>query len=268
MSAIIAFLLMQAAPAADNFKIYPSAEGFSVISGEADCMLLVKYNNGVWTTLAVSKESNEAYFLFNNENWQPVAGKRYDLKIDFDDWYYDLTFKATETGGFITDLHPNFLDTYAGAGGVTITWGGKPVAQLDLKGSTKAVAALRLCMKEKGIRLHQPPEPVAPKLLVKTDPFDLSAPAKIRHSQMQPYPTDANGAEGIVKASVKVSASAEASDCTILVSSDSALLDATACMNILRSRFTAAKDRSGQPTDGVVEHQVRFEDPSKTVKPY
>jgi outer membrane biosynthesis protein TonB len=49
--------------------------------------------------------------------------------------------------------------------------------------------------------------------------------------------------------------------------SGSATLDEAACKSLRRSSFNAAKDRAGQPIDGIFELSVRFEDPTKTVQP-
>jgi hypothetical protein len=269
MTSLIALLLIQIAPAAaveEEFKIYPAPEGYTVGGRSSSCIMLAEYNNGVSTQIAVGKDRHGALFSFRNKEWKPSVGMRYDMNIDFGDWVYDIKMTATENG-FIANLHPDFLNTYAQSSGVDIKWGNKPITDLDLQGSSKAMAAFRLCMKEYRLSAAVPDEPDLPKAPVKTDPFDLSSPATMRFNTVQEYPVEANGAEGVTRASVKVDVNAKASDCKIIDSSDSAFLDAHACKIMLQGRYMFAKDRAGMPTEGIVEKKITFEDPRKTVKP-
>lgn len=145
MSAVIALLLMQAA--SSESKVYPSSSGFRVAMAGGSCYLTVVYEGGIETTI-FTDETNRVGFIFNQKDWNPVAGKRYKFKVDFGDEYYDLTTTAMENGAFVVSLHPGFLDSYAKASGVDISWGSKSIASLTLVGSSKSIASLRLCMKD------------------------------------------------------------------------------------------------------------------------
>ncbi len=264
MSAIIALLLMQAA--SSESKVYPSSSGFRVAMAGGSCYLTAVYEGGIETTI-FTDETNRVGFIFNQKDWNPVAGKRYKFKVDFGDEYYDLTTTAMENGGFAVSLHPGFLDSYAKASGVDISWGSKSIASLTLVGSSKSIASLRLCMKDEGIVLPAPVTSVVPPANVPRDPFDRSEPATIRYYSGGGYPVEANGAEGAVKATIKVGADGKLLECTVLESSGSAILDEAFCKGLRRSSFKAAKDRAGQPIESVFERSIRFEDPSKTVEP-
>lgn len=264
MSAIIALLLMQAA--SSESKVYPSSSGFLVALGGGSCYLTASYKGGIETTIFTDKTNNVG-FIFDQKDWNPVAGKRYKFKVDFGDEYYDLTTTAMENGGFVASLHPGFLDSYAKASGIEISWGSKSIASLTLVGSSKSVASLRLCMKEQGIVLSAPAASVVPPADVPRDPFDRSEPAALRYYWGDSYPVEANGSEGVVKTAVKVGANGKVLDCNVMESSGSAILDEAACKGMRRSSFKAAKDRAGQPIETVIERSVRFEDPSKTVLP-
>lgn len=108
---------------------------------------------------------------------------------------------------------------------------------------------------------------VVPPANVPRDPFDRSEPATMRYHSGGGYPAEANGAEGVVKAAIKVGADGSALECSVLETSGSAILDEAACKGFRRSRFKAARDRAGQPVESVFERSIRFEDPSRTVEP-
>ena len=264
MSAIIALLLMQAA--ADEAKIYPSDNGFIVGASGGSCILKVEYESGIETTIFASKSNNVA-FLFRQKSWNPVAEKRYIFRIDFGDEYYDIKTVAIEDGGFYAPLHPDFLNSYAKANGIEISWGKNSIASLNLLGSSKAIMSLRLCMEEQGIDLPASKDQVIPTPFTPSDPFDRSEPAALKYYLDDGYPVEANGSEGVVKTAVKVGANGRVLACEVLESSGSAILDEAACKGLRRSSFKAAKDRAGQPIEAVIERSVRFEDPSKTVLP-
>ena len=263
MSVLLLFLLLQTASA--ESKTFFRTDSFLGISSEDSCFLTAEYENGIETSILARE--NKIYFVLSKQNWKPVADKRYELKIDFGDEYYDLTTTASENGNFLGSPHPDFLDSYAGSGSVEISWGSNSVAFLNLAGSSKAITALRSCMTKKGIVVVRPlPQPVSPPP-VKNDPFDRSAPVSLRYYIGDDYPSEANGYEGVVKAAVQVGANSRVVDCKVVETSGSAILDEAACKNLRRSSFNAAKDRAGQPIDGISEHSVRFEDPTKTVQP-
>lgn len=263
MSLVVAFILMSATVSDDS--IFYNKDGFIGLYGSDSCFLSSEYENGIKTNI-LAKE-NEFYFTFSKENWQPVTNKRYKFKIEFDNEYYDLTTTVIEGGVFLASLHPDFLDSYSGSGGIEISWGSNSVAALNLAGSSKAIFALRLCMNKKGIVVASPlSQPVSP-IPAKNDPFDRSAPVSLRYYNGDGYPSEANGYEGVVKAVVQVGANSRVVDCKVVETSGSAILDEAACKSLRRSSFNAAKDRAGQPIDGIFERSVRFEDPTKTVQP-
>ena len=265
MSAVIALLLMQIAP--NEGKVYHSTDGFIVATFGGNCLLTTEYESGTKTIIHAQGENNKAYFVFTQENWKPVAEKRYKFKIDFGAYYYDLTANAADDIGFISTIHPEFLDTYAASSKFEILWGTKSIAALKLDGSSKAITAFRLCMKDNGIGLLAPPIKVSIPPKIKSDPFDLSEPAKIAGYYGTSYPVEAKGAEGTVKAAIKVSSSGGALECTIVETSGSTILDEAACKALRQARFNAAKDRAGQPIESFIELPVKYEDPSKTVQP-
>ena len=263
MSVVVAFVLMSATVPDDSVFYYK--DGFIGLSDSDSCFLSSEYESGIKTNI-LAKE-NELYFTFSKENWQPVTDKRYKFKIEFDDEYFDLTTTVIEGGVFLASLHPDFLDSYSGSGGIEISWGSNSVAALNLAGSSKAISALRSCMNKKGIVVVSPlPQPVSP-IPVKNDPFDRSAPVSLRFYNGDDYPSEANGYEGVVKAAVQVGANSRVVDCTVVETSGSAILDEAACKSLRRSSINAARDRAGQPIDGIFELSVRFEDPTKTVQP-
>jgi TonB family protein len=263
MIAIIALLLMQATSGED--KIDYNADGFILMSTNDSCFLSTHYENGTDTSFLAIE--NDVHFSLSKENWKPVADKRYVFKITFDNEYYDLTTTAMESGSFLVSLHPDFLISYAASGGLDISWGSKAIASLNLAGSSKAVAALRSCMKDRGITLTAPVAKSVPSIPVRDDPFDRSEPAKIKYYYGSDYPEEANGSEGVVKAAIKVDANGRRLDCNVLETSGSVILDETACKGLRESTFHVAKDRAGQPIESVIELKVRFEDPKKTVNP-
>ena len=264
MSAVIALLLMQIAPG--EFKNYAKDSEFSVLGGEGDCLLSADYENDVNTSISISAEG-DVYFILRKDDWKPVARKRYELKIKFDDVSNDFNTVAIENGSLGGPVHPSFLDIYAKSSSLDILWGSKQIAALKLAGSLKAIDALRLCLKENGITLSDPSAPAIVPSQIISDPFDMSQVAKIRNYFGNGYPVEANGAEGTVKAAVKVSASGRALECNVVETSGSTILDEVACKTLRQSSFIAAKDRAGQAIESVIELPLRFEDPSKTVQP-
>lgn len=265
MSALIALLLMQVAPT--EIKMYPNDSEFSVFAMEGECMLSAEYESELKTSILVNQKDG-AYFILGQQNWKPVARKRYEFKFEFDDGYYNITAVADDTGNFGGLLSSEFLNSYAKSSGLDISWGKKSIAALKLVGSSRAIDALRLCMDESGIRLPVPPARAVTPPQIKSDPFDLSEPARLRTYLGDSYPIEANGAEGAVKAAVTVSPSGRALACVVLETSGSTILDQAACKALRLSGFNAAKDRAGQPIESVIELPVRFEDPSKTVQPH
>ncbi len=263
MSIAVALILMSAIAPDDS--IFYNKDGFIGLYGSDSCFLSGEYENGIKTNI-FAKE-NEVYFAFSKDNWQPVANKRYEFKIEFDNEYYDITTTVIDSGVFLASLHPDFLDSYTGSGGIEISWGSNSVASLNLAGSSKAISALRSCMTKKGIVVvRASPQPVLP-ISAKNDPFDRSEPANLRYYNGDGYPLEANGYEGVVKAAVQVGANSRVVDCKIVETSGSAILDEAACKSLRRSSFNAARDRAGQPIDSIFERSVRFEDPTKTVQP-
>lgn len=124
---------------------------------------------------------------------------------------------------------------------ITIATRNIPSMKLALKGNIKAVAALKSCNDD---LLRE----------WKIDPAESDLVAEAPHANPgswisnDDYPAAAQGAQGKVTAVFKIGVDGLISDCRVLISSGTAILDTVACKLIVeRGHYTPATGKDGKP---------------------
>nr|WP_304655017.1 hypothetical protein [Neorhizobium galegae] len=155
------------------------------------CYVTTAYEGGTILRLGFdfTGATGRFYLALGNTNWQSLeAGKDYPIEIKFDD---QPVWTATARGAdfanskwlHVTTENSNFADEFSRKLGMRVTFQGRQIAALRLKGSARAIDEMLACQKTVnsvvGAQRPQPPSPPkdpfapAPGAKNANDPFDL-----------------------------------------------------------------------------------------------
>jgi TonB family protein len=255
---------------------------WAVRSVAGQCSAEASYGPNVRMRLTRGAVGASAELYVWNRSWGWVSqGESYDVSLRFSNGGTHrgsavrgvrLASRGNEpvNGLWIRVDSSEFLDDFARAATVDVTADGRPLGTLSLRGTSAAVQSLEECAL--AVASGLPRAPLAPASSRPAPGAAIAVPPVHRVGTMtdDDYPAAAIRAEeqGTVTIEMAVSAEGFVTDCVILASSGSAILDTTTCAIARRRfRFTPAMDVNGRPLAATATRTVAWRLPEVVVPP-
>lgn len=261
----------------DNHRF--TNDGWLLAESDNSCTALITYEGG--TTLSVQADDDWASILVTNVNWSAQEGTTYNIKYDFDEYWFTryasgiVIGKDEKKAGFIASIDSEFLNEFSKSRGLHLYLGEKDIVGLSLKGSSEAVKFVRLCADRKGYALasdyakieeanqNAASDTSRPSTPPANDPFSMAKPPKYRYGQYsvpRPATKIVGGAELSVTAIATISDTGKVVACRIMSSSGFDEVDKTTCDGILQHyKFDPGLGPDGKPAEKTTAVRVEWE---------
>lgn len=254
--------------------------GWEVYGGEDNCGATMEFEGPGDTSFTVlSYADGTVAAAVTNTEWSAKKGSDYNVEFVLNERSYKGVAIGTSEyprAGFLAALNGNFLRDFAAGSTLWILLDDKEIDRLSLAGTSSAMSAVDRCLaavkrniaaseREKARWAHLPKDPFAKPPPPPAEP-NVATPRGNAGLWVNAndYPSQAlrEEHEGKTGFRVIVDETGTPTDCTILASSGSTVLDTQACTLIMRrARFNPAKDAEGRPTVGHFDSTVNWQIP-------
>lgn len=263
-SAFCSLVFAQTAAARD----WPKTAGWTIIEGDDECSIFSDFEGKGSTELLVMLNTDgTAAASLTNLRWSSAKGEKYDLRWKMNDYEYSGTaiglgdrFDARR--GFAAKFPGKFIDDFAAGVSLTVYRGEVVVDDLNLAGTSAAVATAKRCLaavrfdiaareREKRRLAHISDDPFASpptesELVAAAEgiPIPLNVPAIAPLSEY-PWRAVRDSHQGTSRYRLVVSSEGAATDCLVIQSSGHRDLDEETCAFMLRGARFRPQSESG-----------------------
>lgn len=255
-----------------------TVNGWTIRDHSGHCSAQTRQGGNLFAEIVHHAGSNDTTLLLRGDSWSGTSERRGDAAIlRFSSGrIYEGAMRAgrrTAAGDErVTTVSASsdrtLLEDFARAHRVDVSIGGAPAGTLSLRGTSLVAERLRSCAAA-SFRRHPPPHvvplPLQPPRTGATPPVYRSGSA----SDLD-YPASAlrRREQGTVTMRLDVSEDGRVTRCTITGSSGSPALDSTSCsLAVRRSRYTPARDASGNNVPGTATQTIRWSLPGRAPAP-
>lgn len=216
-----------------------------------NCVAALPNEGGTGIGIVYSRQTDEARIILWNGAWRSVQGDTsYSITARFGPRQETVALAARghrtslasgESVGLSFSQNRAFLERLAQAPAIELALGQTPLGAVVLPNAQTAIARLLQC-----VELQNPP-------------ITFSNLASYFSDLDYPHEARARDEQGTVAFRLTIGPDGRVTDCVVMQSSGSALLDETTCRIMReRARFTPARDRDGNPISGTMESRVRW----------